>query len=90
MAPAGHCKVVDLIGAAPHYLACNRVGETVMAHNESERLEQALETVDTSRREALRKLVATSAFAVPVVVSFAVSGLTVSSALAVPLNSSTS
>lgn len=61
-----------------------------MAHNESERLEQALETVDTSRREALRKLVATSAFAVPVVVSFAVSGLTVSSALAVPLNSSTS
>lgn len=61
-----------------------------MAHNESERLEQALETVDTSRREALRKLVATSAFAVPVVVSFAVSGLTVSSALAVSLNSTIS
>lgn len=59
-------------------------------NNESERLEQALETVDTGRRDALRKLVATSAFAVPVVVSFAVEGLTVSKALATPLNSTNS
>jgi|GEM_PF-2669076 len=51
--------------------------------NESERLEQALETVDHGRRDALRKLVTTSAFAVPVVVSFAIDGLMVSPALAV-------
>lgn len=57
--------------------------------NESERLEQALETVDQGRRDALRKLVTTSAFAVPVVVSFAVDGLTVSPALAAS-NSTTS
>ena len=50
--------------------------------NESERLERALETIDHSRRDALRKLVTTSAFAVPVVVSFAIDGLTVSPALA--------
>lgn len=50
--------------------------------NESERLEQALETIDQGRREALRKLVSASAFAVPVVVSFAIDGLTVSPALA--------
>lgn len=59
-------------------------------NNESERLEQALETVDTGRRDALRKLVATSAFAVPVVVSFAVDGLTVSKALAQQINSTNS
>lgn len=52
--------------------------------NEIERLEQALETVDHNRRDALRKLVTTSAFAVPVVVSFAINGLTVSPALAAP------
>ena len=59
-------------------------------NNESERLEQALETVDTSRRDALRKLVATSAFAVQVVVSFAINGLTVSSSLAIPPNGTNS
>jgi hypothetical protein len=50
--------------------------------NELERLEKALETVDITRREALRKLVTTTAFVAPVVVSFAVDGLTVSPALA--------
>jgi hypothetical protein len=50
--------------------------------SDRERLEGALETIDVGRREALRKLVTTSAFAVPVVVSFAVNGLTVSPALA--------
>jgi hypothetical protein len=59
-------------------------------HNDSERLEQALETVDKSRRDALRKIVATSAFAAPVVASFAIGGLTVSSALAADINSTTS
>ena len=59
-------------------------------HNDSERLEQALETVDKSRRDALRKIVATSAFAAPVVASFAIGGLTVSSALALDINSTTS
>lgn len=51
-------------------------------NNERERLELALETIDQGRRDALRKLVTASAFAVPVVVSFAVDGLTVSPALA--------
>ncbi len=50
--------------------------------SESERLEQALETVDQGRRDALRKLVTTTAFAAPVVVSFAINGLTVNPALA--------
>ena len=50
--------------------------------SESERLEQALETVDQGRRAALRKLVTTTAFAAPVVVSFAINGLTVNPALA--------
>ena len=50
--------------------------------NELERLERALNTVDISRREALRKMVTTTAFVVPLVVSFAVDGLTVSPALA--------
>jgi hypothetical protein len=59
-------------------------------NNESERLDQALEKVDTGRREALRKLVTTSAFAAPVVVSFAINGLTVGSALAETINSSNS
>ena len=56
--------------------------------NENERLEQALDTVDTGRREALRQLVKTTAFVVPVVVSFAIDGLTVSPALASGLNGS--
>ena len=50
--------------------------------SESARLEQALETVDQGRRDALRKLVTTSAFAAPVVVSFAIDGLMVSPAFA--------
>jgi len=50
--------------------------------NESERLDQALDTVDQGRRDALRKLVATTTFVAPVVVSFAVNGLTVNPALA--------
>lgn len=50
--------------------------------NEIERLDAALENVDQGRRAALRKLVTTTAFAAPVVASFAVTGLTVSPAIA--------
>jgi hypothetical protein len=53
-----------------------------VSQNENERLEQALDTVDPSRRDALRKIVRASVFAVPVVASFAVDGLTVSPAMA--------
>jgi hypothetical protein len=54
----------------------------VTEKSDSERLEQALETVDQGRRDALRKMVAGTAFVVPAVVSFAIDGLTVSPALA--------
>lgn len=56
-------------------------------NNELKRLEKALKTVDVTRRDALRKMVLTTAFVVPVVASFSVDGLTVSSALAEPNNS---
>lgn len=60
---------------------------TLTEKSEIERLDDALETVDISRREALRKLVTTTAFVAPLVVSFAVNGLTVSPALASHTNS---
>ncbi|MDB5540988.1 MAG: hypothetical protein JWQ89_2715 [Devosia sp.] len=50
--------------------------------SEAERLERALETIDQSKRDAMRKLITTAAFAVPVVASFAIDGLVVSPALA--------
>jgi hypothetical protein len=56
-------------------------------NNDIERLEQALKTVDVTRRDALRKIVLTTAFVAPVVASFTVDGLTVSSALAQSGNS---
>jgi hypothetical protein len=64
-------------------------GIVLSEKSEGERLEQALETVDQGRRDALRKLVTTSAFVAPVVASFAINGLTVSPALA-GINSTTS
>jgi hypothetical protein len=60
----------------------------VIENNETERLESALEGVDAGRRDALRQMVKTAAFVVPVVVSFAIDGMTVSPALAVGLNGS--
>jgi hypothetical protein len=50
--------------------------------SEAERLDRALETIDQSKRDAMRKLITTAAFAVPVVASFAIDGLVVSPALA--------
>jgi hypothetical protein len=61
--------------------------EIAVSQHENERLEQALETVDPTRREALRKIVRASVFAAPVVASFAVDGLTVSPAMAGPNSS---
>ena len=48
-------------------------------HQNDTRLDQALETVDESKRSALRKMLA-GAFAAPVVTTFAVSGMMVSAA----------
>ena len=47
-------------------------------HQNDTRLDQALETVDESKRSALRKMLA-GAFAAPVVTTFAVSAVMVSS-----------
>ncbi|MBL8579972.1 MAG: hypothetical protein JNK47_22435 [Mesorhizobium sp.] len=47
--------------------------------NDQERLNNALETIDESRRGALRKLVVTASFAPPVVASFAINGMMVTS-----------
>jgi hypothetical protein len=49
---------------------------------ELERAEQALETIDVSKRESLRKIVLGTMFVAPVVVSFAIDGLMVSPAMA--------
>jgi hypothetical protein len=90
MAPAPHRKAVDLIEiAGQHFVVGSFEGSAVSERNEHERLEQALETIDHSRRDALRKLVTTTAFAIPVVVSFAIDGLTVSPALATHLSNAT-
>ena len=55
---------------------------------ENGRLEQALETIEPNRREAMRKIVAGAAFVAPVVASFAINGMTVGPAMAVPSNMS--
>ena len=47
---------------------------------EGDRLEQALETIDTNKRETMRKLLTSAAFAVPVVVSFSIDGMTLGAA----------
>jgi hypothetical protein len=49
---------------------------------EPENVERALASVDAAKRETLRKLILGAAFAVPVVASFSIDGLTVSKALA--------
>jgi hypothetical protein len=46
------------------------------------RLDKSLETIDPERRQALRRLVAGAAFAVPLVTSFSIDGLTVNPAMA--------
>ncbi|MDR3471339.1 MAG: hypothetical protein P4M09_06575 [Devosia sp.] len=58
--------------------------------NSSDRLEAAMESIDESKRTALRKLVVATAFVAPVVASFAIDGMMVSSALAAAPNSGNS
>jgi len=53
---------------------------------DSERLERALETIDQSKRDSMRKMIAGAAFAAPIVISFAIDGLTVGPAMAIGLN----
>lgn len=50
--------------------------------NQFPELDRALEEIDTSKREMLRKLVVGAAFVVPAVMTFSVDGLLVSSAKA--------
>jgi hypothetical protein len=61
-----------------------------MSDSEPKNLETELQAVDPNRRAFLRKVVLTTAFAVPVVSSFGIDGMLVSKALAGinPLNSS--
>ena len=49
---------------------------------DQDRLDTALESIDESKRGALRKLLVGAAFAPPVVASFAVNGMIVTSAQA--------
>lgn len=54
----------------------------------NDRVDGALESVDESKRSALRKMVVGAAFAAPAVATFAVSGMMVTSASAyTPTNS---
>jgi len=61
-----------------------------MSDSEKKNLDQALESVDANRRSFLRKVVLTTAFTAPIVASFAVDGMMISSAMAIPANSSNS
>ena len=62
-----------------------------MSDSSKNDLDTALNGVDENRRQFLRKVVLTSAFAAPIVASFAVDGMLVSSAMAgQPSNSSNS
>jgi hypothetical protein len=58
--------------------------------NRDQRVEASLEAVDESKRSALRAMIRGAAFAVPVVTSFAIDGLTVNKALAGITNSTKS
>lgn len=59
-----------------------------MSDSSKKDLDTALDGVDANRRQFLRKVVLTSAFAAPVVASFAVDGMLISSASAAIGNSS--
>lgn len=61
-----------------------------MADSIKKDLDSALEGVSEDRRQFLRKVVLTSAFAAPIVASFAVDGMMVSSASAYPGNQTVS
>ncbi len=51
-------------------------------HGDDDRLNTALETIDASKRVAMRKLLVGAAFVPPVVASFAINGMMVTSAQA--------
>lgn len=53
-----------------------------MSDSEKKGIDRALESVDENRRQFLRKVVLTTAFTAPIVASFAVDGMMVSSAMA--------
>lgn len=61
-----------------------------MSDSSKKDLDTALDGVDANRRQFLRKVVLTSAFAAPVVASFAVDGMLISSASAIPLGGNSS
>jgi hypothetical protein len=53
-------------------------------------LDAALESIDEAKRETVRRIVLGAAFAIPVVASFAIDGLTVNPAFAAVSNQSSS
>ena len=55
----------------------------------NKKIDEALSGVSEERRSFLKKVAATSAFAAPVVASFAIQGMMVSSAAAIPNISNT-
>lgn len=55
----------------------------------NKKIDEALSGVSEERRSFLKKVAATSAFAAPVVASFAIQGMMVSSAAAIPNVSNT-
>jgi hypothetical protein len=54
-----------------------------------DRVEAALDRVDEAKRSSLRKIVLGTAFAAPVVASFAINGMMVTPAMALPASNST-
>lgn len=52
------------------------------SENRQQQLDASLESIDQSKRETLKRLAFGSVYAVPVVASFAIDGLTISPALA--------
>jgi hypothetical protein len=56
--------------------------------NEQEK--EVLDRIDPVRRDIVKKFITGAAFAAPVIASFSMDGLTVSSALSVPVNSTVS
>jgi hypothetical protein len=60
-----------------------------MVEKNSDRIDIALERVDAGKRSSLKKIVLGTAFAAPVVATFAVNGMMVTPAMADQLGNST-
>jgi hypothetical protein len=67
---------------------CGGKGAHKKMTNEQEK--EILDRIDPVRRDIVKKFITGAAFAAPVIASFSMDGLTVSSALAQSINSSTS